>query len=88
MVLDRRPILAGLLFGMLSIKPQFGILLPLMLALTGRWRTVLAAATTVLLLVTAASFVFGIDVWTAYINDAMPVQSRVFWPTRLSSRKE
>ena len=78
MVLDRRPILAGLLFGMLSIKPQLGILLPLMLALTGRWRTVLAAATTVLLLVTAASFVFGVDVWTAYINDAMPVQSRVF----------
>jgi alpha-1,2-mannosyltransferase len=62
MVLDRRPILAGLLFGMLSIKPQLGILLPLMLALTGRWRTVLAAATTVLLLVTVASFVFGVDV--------------------------
>ena len=78
MVLDRRPILAGLLFGMLSIKPQLGILLPLMLALTGRWRTVLAAATTILLLVTAASLVFGVSVWTAYINDAMPVQSRVF----------
>src|SRR5262249_16779606 len=78
MVLDRRPILAGLLFGMLSIKPQLGILLPLMLALTGRWRTVLAAATTILLLVTAASLVFGVGVWTAYVNDAMPVQSRVF----------
>src|SRR6516165_7032816 len=78
MVLDRRPILAGLLFGMLSIKPQLGILLPLVLALTGRWRTVLAAATTILLLVTAASLVFGVSVCTAYINDAMPVQSRVF----------
>jgi hypothetical protein len=77
-VLDRRPILAGLLFGILSIKPQLGILLPLMLVLTGRWRTVLAAAITILLLVTAAAFVFGPDVWTAYIDDAMPVQSRVF----------
>ena len=78
MVLDRRPILAGLLFGLLSIKPHLGILLPLMLALTGRWRTILAAAATVLLLVITAAFVFGIDVWTAYIDDAMPVQSRVF----------
>jgi hypothetical protein len=63
---------------MLSIKPQLGILLPLMLALTGRWRTILAAATTILLLVIAASVVFSADVWTAYIHDAMPVQSRVF----------
>ena len=41
--LDRRPLLAGVLFGMLSIKPQLGVLLPLMLALTGRWRTIAAA---------------------------------------------
>src|SRR5437667_206944 len=28
-MLDRRPILAGVLFGTLSIKPQLGVLLPL-----------------------------------------------------------
>jgi hypothetical protein len=78
MVLDRHPILAGVLFGILNIKPQLGILLPFMLALTGRWPTILAAAITILVLVTAASSVFGVDVWTAYVNDAMPVQSGVF----------
>jgi hypothetical protein len=76
--LDRRPLLAGVLFGALSIKPQLGVLLPLMLALTGRWRTIAAAAATMTVLVAATSVVFGADVWTAYAKDAMPVQGRVF----------
>jgi hypothetical protein len=34
--LDRRPLLAGLLLGLMAYKPQFGILFPLVLAATGR----------------------------------------------------
>jgi hypothetical protein len=73
--LDRRPVLAGVLFGMLSIKPQLGLLLPLMLALTGRWRTIAAAAATIAVLVALASLAFGPKVWVAYVNDAMPAQT-------------
>jgi hypothetical protein len=54
------------------------VLLPLMLALTGRWRTLLAAATTIALLVKLTCIAFGPGVWAAYVNDAMPVQSKVF----------
>jgi hypothetical protein len=74
---DRRPVLAGILFGMLSIKPQLGLLLPVMLALTGRWRTIAAAAATIALLAAAAGLVFGPKVWTAYVNDAMPTQTAI-----------
>ena len=49
--LDRRPLLAGMLFGILTIKPQLGLLLPVMLVLTGRWRVIAAAAATTLVLV-------------------------------------
>lgn len=77
-VLDRRPILAGALFGVLSIKPQLGVLLPLMLALTGRWRTIVAAMITIVMLMALTNLAFGPDVWTAYMNDAMPVQTKVF----------
>jgi alpha-1,2-mannosyltransferase len=76
--LDRRPVLAGVLFGALSIKPQMGVLLPLMLALTGRWRTIVAAVGTVTLLLVLTTLAFGPDVWSAYVNDAMPVQARIF----------
>jgi alpha-1,2-mannosyltransferase len=75
--LDRRPILAGVLFGLLSIKPQLGLLLPLMMALTGRWRTIASAAATIVLLVAATSVAFGWKVWPAYWYDAMPTQTKV-----------
>jgi alpha-1,2-mannosyltransferase len=73
--LERRPILAGVLFGLLSIKPQLGLLIPVMLVLTGRWRTIAAASATIAVLVAAASLAFGPKVWVAYVNDAMPAQT-------------
>ena len=76
--LDRRPILAGILFGILSVKPQLGLLLPLMLVITGRWRTIVAATATIVALCGVTSIVFGAKVWAAYVNDAMPVQTVVF----------
>jgi hypothetical protein len=74
--LDRRPILAGVLFGILTIKPQLGVLLPVMLVLTGRWRTLAAAAVTTVVLVAITSLAFGPAVWTDYLYDAMPVQKK------------
>ena len=48
--LDRRPLIAGILFGLLAYKPQFGLMIPLALAASGRWRSFAAAAATVALL--------------------------------------
>jgi hypothetical protein len=45
--LDRKPVLAGMLFGCIAYKPQFGLLVPIVLAASGRWRALIAAATTV-----------------------------------------
>ena len=41
-LLDRRPWLAGLVLGLMVIKPQFAFVLPVALALSGRWKTFLA----------------------------------------------
>ena len=43
-----------------------GLMIPLVLVATGRWRTVAAAAATVALLVLAATVAFGIDAWRAF----------------------
>jgi alpha-1,2-mannosyltransferase len=64
--LDRRPILAGVLFGLIAYKPQFGVLIPLVLIATGRWRAFLAAAATVIALGLATLIAFGPEVWTAF----------------------
>jgi len=66
--LDRRPWLAGILFGLLAYKPQFGLMIPLVLAVTGRWRVIAAAAAAVVMLVAAATLAFGPDVWPAFLE--------------------
>jgi hypothetical protein len=65
--LDRRPIVAGILIGLLAYKPQFGLLIPLVLIVSGRWRVFCAAAATVAALALVVTFAFGMDVWTAFL---------------------
>jgi hypothetical protein len=65
--LDRRPWISGILFGLLAYKPQFGLLIPLVLIASGRWRVLAAAAVTVALLAFAVTLAFGLDVWTAFL---------------------
>lgn len=71
LLLERRPILAGVLFGLLAYKPQFGLLIPVALAAGGHWRTIVAAAVTVVALVAATFLAFGTEVWRAFV-DSLP----------------
>jgi hypothetical protein len=66
-LLDRRPVLAGVLFGLLAYKPQFGLMIPLALAAGGYWRSIAAAAVTVALLVLASTLAFGPHIWDAFL---------------------
>jgi alpha-1,2-mannosyltransferase len=74
--LDRRPILAGVLFGLLSYKPQFGVMIPLVLIASARWRAFTSAAVTVLVLVIVTTLAFGADIWQAFV-DSMPFTREV-----------
>ncbi|MGH7023732.1 MAG: glycosyltransferase family 87 protein, partial [Caulobacteraceae bacterium] len=69
-LLDRRPMLAGLLLGFLAIKPQYGVLIPVLLAVTGRWRAFTAAAASATGLAVAASLAFGEQVWFEFAKAA------------------
>jgi hypothetical protein len=67
-LLDRRPVAAGILFGLMAYKPQFGLMIPLVLIATGRWRTFAAAAATVAGLIVFSTIVFGPKVWSAFLD--------------------
>ena len=75
-VLDARPIMAGILFGILSYKPQFGVMIPLVLVATARWRTFASAAGTVALLALVSTLAFGADIWRAFA-DSFPFTREV-----------
>jgi alpha-1,2-mannosyltransferase len=65
--LDRRPWLAGILLGLLAYKPQFGLLIPLVLMASGRWRVFASAAATIALLASAVTLTFGTEVWSVFL---------------------
>lgn len=67
-LMDRRPAAAGVALGLLTIKPQFGVLLPLILVATGRWRVFGAAAATALLCLAAALLAFGPEAWWGFLG--------------------
>ena len=65
--LPRRPVVAGLLMGLLSYKPQFALVIPFALLAAGQWRAIGAAGFAVIALAGASYLLFGPDCWTAFV---------------------
>ena len=70
LLIDRRPVVAGLLFGALCYKPQFGILIPIALAAAGAWRALAAAALCAGGLVLVSLAAFGAETWRVFLATA------------------
>ena len=68
---ESRPVLSGVLFGLVSIKPQLGILIPIALISAWLWRTMAAAAGTVLVLILASSMTFGLSIWPVWVSQLL-----------------
>ena len=64
-LLERHPALAGCCLGLLTFKPQLGVLFPLVLVATGRWRAFFAAAAVALALAALSWLAFGSGPWLA-----------------------
>jgi len=64
---DRRPLLAGVCFGLLTIKPQLGLMIPVALIVSGRWRVIASACATALGLAVVALAVFGAATWRGWL---------------------
>lgn len=65
----RRPVLSGVLLGLLTTKPHLGLLVPICLVAAGQWRTIAAATLTALLMVAASIAAFGVSSWVWYLTD-------------------
>lgn len=62
--LDKRPIVVGLLYGLVAcVKPQVGVLIPVLLVASGQWRTIAVAALTVVVVVALTLCAYGPDLW-------------------------
>lgn len=85
LLLRERPIVAGLLLGLMSYKPQFGLLIPLALIAGRHWRAFIAASGSTLALAATSWAVLGGEVWIAFWKNLPFVQEilaqgRLPWP--------
>ncbi len=72
----KRPALAGVCLGLLTYKPQFGLLFPLVLIADRRWLTIAVAALVAVGLAAASWLAFGSASWETFLH-WMPITSRV-----------
>jgi len=66
-LINRSPISAGILFGMMSFKPQFGILIPIALAAGRYWTCLVAMIACAIVLSVLAYLMFGISSWLEFL---------------------
>jgi arabinofuranan 3-O-arabinosyltransferase len=77
-LMPARPVLSGICLGLLSYKPQYGLLFPLVLIAASQWRVFCAAAVTTLALALMSWIAFGTDSWQAFFH-WMPMFSQAFF---------
>jgi hypothetical protein len=76
-LLQRRPVIAGILLGLLTYKPHIGLLFPIAIVAGGYWRTFFTAAIVAALMALISWLAFGTDTWQAFY-DNIGHTSRVF----------
>jgi hypothetical protein len=67
-LMQRRPALAGVCLGLLTYKPQFGLLFPLVLIAAGCWRVIGFAAATAVAMAALSWLAFGTAPWIAFVQ--------------------
>lgn len=73
----KRPLAAGGLAGLLTFKPQLGLLIPVAALAQKRWRVFAAAIVTASLLAAATTAAFGLESWHAFMDRTLPMQMQM-----------
>ncbi|MET4385856.1 arabinofuranan 3-O-arabinosyltransferase [Bradyrhizobium sp. F1.4.3] len=76
-LMPTRPVLAGICLGLLSYKPQYGLLFPLVLLAAAEWTVLVTAAIVVAAIATVSWFAFGTESWQAFFH-WIPMFSQAF----------
>lgn len=68
-LIERRPYLAGSLFGLMIYKPQLALLLPVALIAGRQWKAIAGATVTAGVLLALSWLAFGPDMWAHYLRN-------------------
>ena len=68
LMLDRRPVLAGMALGCLAFKPHLAVVVPFALVAARRWTALVACGVTAAALVGISVALFGIEAWRGFLT--------------------
>jgi hypothetical protein len=74
---DRRPLVAGAMFGALVFKPQLAFLVPICLVASGNWRALIAGAVVAGTGVLTSALLFGSEAWIDFFTRTQPTLSAI-----------
>jgi len=69
----KKPVFAGICIGLMTVKPQFGLLLPFILIASQNWAAFISASLTALGMAILTSLFFGFDVWGNFLGHTQPM---------------
>src|SRR5260370_26041058 len=75
--MSARPVLSGICLGLLSYKPQYGLLFPLVLIAASQWTVFFTAGAVAVAMAFASWLAFGTESWQAFFH-WMPMFSQAF----------
>jgi hypothetical protein len=77
LTLERRPTVAGLFFGLLTMKPQLALLIAPALIVGRHWRALIAMSATVLAGIVISVIAFGMEIWVVFFNNLFFAQEQL-----------
>src|SRR5258706_10217637 len=76
-LMPTRPVLSGICLGLLTYKPQYGLLFPLVLIAASQWTVFVTAGIVAVTMAFASWLAFGTESWQAFFH-WMPMFSQAF----------
>ena len=76
-LMPTRPVLAGICLGLLSYKPQYGLLFPLVLIAASQWTVFFTAGVVAAAMAFVSWLAFGTETWQAFFH-WLPMFSQAF----------
>jgi arabinofuranan 3-O-arabinosyltransferase len=76
-LMPTRPVLSGICLGLLTYKPQYGLLFPIVLIAASQWTTFFTAGIVAVVMALVSWLAFGTESWQAFFH-WMPMFSQAF----------
>jgi hypothetical protein len=73
LLLEDNPVMAGVLFGLLTFKPHLGVIIPICLIASRKWSAILSASLVAGAMIVATAICFGWQSWSLFLSATRPL---------------